>query len=425
MAHLMDQGEHIVQGVGVVQQHKGVYAVHTGRVSARALTGINVHIDPAVGKAFLQDGAVLRPQGRQRFQGHLFAFGKGNGHLLIGHHRGVHIIVVQFVHTQQPLAQFDIAVHGGQVLVHGFDQVVVDLHRDFGLGQGGMQRRRILPGFGKELQLLHLGAQHGGTGVFQLAIPCIQGVEGGFPQGAVGGFHQGAVAAVGQRVGVALAVHRIRKGQVGIVHQGKDVARGLAHAAGSRQQFFLRSGEGVVLFAADAVHRQPVMLQPGLRFIKGSKTLLGDGQQFRGFKGQCLPPGHNEVIRPGAHLLVGRLTGVLVGLAVGVGNQPVPLFRHLVLQLQECQQGGGAVVQVTRIPGQLLQNALQAFIVRLPGIVVGVQVGDLPGIGRVHLAAFPDILCHGIDSFYSRLRQPPQWHFDMLVCAWRTATFPV
>ena len=41
--------------------------------------------------------------------------------------RGVHIIVVQLVHTQDTLAQSNIAVHIRQVLAHSSHQVIIDL----------------------------------------------------------------------------------------------------------------------------------------------------------------------------------------------------------------------------------------------------------------------------------------------------------
>ena len=41
--------------------------------------------------------------------------------------RGVHIIVVQLVHTQDALAQSNIAVHIRQVLAHSSHQVIIDL----------------------------------------------------------------------------------------------------------------------------------------------------------------------------------------------------------------------------------------------------------------------------------------------------------
>ena len=141
------------------------------------------------------------------------------------------------------------------------------------------------------------------------------------------------------------------------------------------------------------------MLERGLLFIKGNQALLGDGKQFRRFKGQCLAEGDFKVVGLCAHRLVFRQAGVLVGFAVGVGEQPVAVHHQLVLQLQAGQQRGGVIAQVSRVAGQLGQHPLQPLIVGLPGGVGRIQIGDLPGIGRVLLAAFPKVLCHLHDSF--------------------------
>ena len=301
---------------------------------------------------------------------------------------------MELVHAQQLLAQAHIAVHGVQIVVDGLDQVVVDLGVHLGLGQSGVESGGIAPGVGKELQLLHLGAQDGGAGVAELAVHAVEGLEGGLTQGPVGGLEQSDIVAVGDGVGLALAVGGVGVGHVGVVEEGEDVVGGLTHPLGGGQQSLAVGGEGVVLPAADALEHQPVVGQSRLLFIEGLQGGVLNGQQLGGLEGEGLAQLHQEVLGLGAHLLIHGIAGVLVALAEGVGDHPVALEVDLVLKAEEGQQGSGALAQTATVCGQITDQAADVLAGLTPGLIAGVQVGDGPGVGRVHLTAGGKGMCH-------------------------------
>ena len=199
---------------------------------------------------------------------------------------------------------------------------------------------------------------------------------------------------MGDRVGLALAVHRVGVGHVGVVEQGEDVVGGLAHPLGGGQQGLALGGEGVVLLAADALEHEPVVGQGGLLGVEGLQGGVVNGQQLGGLEGEGLAQLHQKVLALGAHLLVDGVAGVLVALAEGVGDDPVALEIDLVLELEEGQKGGGALRQTALISGQAAHQAAEAVVGLTPGLVAGVQVGDGPGVGRVHLTAGGKGMCH-------------------------------
>ena len=66
VTHLVRRREHVVERVGVVQQHVRVRAVHRRRVRARALAFVLVDVDPAALEALAQPLLVVRPERRDR-----------------------------------------------------------------------------------------------------------------------------------------------------------------------------------------------------------------------------------------------------------------------------------------------------------------------------------------------------------------------
>ena len=174
---------------------------------------------------------------------------------------------------------------------------------------------------------------------------------------------------------------------------------GLAHPLGGGQQGLAVRGEGVVLPAADPAEHEPVVGQGGLLGVEGLQRGVLNGQQLGGLEGEGLAQLHQEVLGLGAHLLVHGVAGVLVALAEGVGDDPVALELNLVLEPEEGQQGGGALGQTAPVLRQAAHQAPDAVIGLPPGLVAGVQVGDGPGIRRVHLTAGGKGMCHSYDSF--------------------------
>ena len=139
----------------------------TGGVCTTALALIFVNIAPTVFKAFHPNSTVIFTQRIQRIIARLLRIGKGNLAVRAGKQGSIHIIEMQFIHTQQLLAQAHIAMHLIHVIVNSFDQIQIDRSRHIGAIQRSIQCGRILSGISKELQLLALCVQQRCGGVLK------------------------------------------------------------------------------------------------------------------------------------------------------------------------------------------------------------------------------------------------------------------
>ena len=187
VTHLVGQSKLAVQCAGIVQQHVGMDGGASG-ISTAALALILVNVDPAVVKALLQNGPVVLAQRSQGIVDSLLRLLIGDMLVNAGQEWGVNVIEMQFFNAQQLLAQADIAVHTGKLLVNRFDQVVVNRHRHIGAVQRGFQRGAVFSGIGEEFQLLILAVQNGRRRIFEGSKAVIEVIVGAFPQGAVRAF---------------------------------------------------------------------------------------------------------------------------------------------------------------------------------------------------------------------------------------------
>ena len=283
VTHFVSQSELAVQSTGVVEQHKGVH-IRTRRISAAALALVLVYVNPAIVKALFQNPAVVLSQGRQSVENGLLGFLKGYMPVGGGHQRRVNVIEMELVHPQQLLAQPDIAVHGGQLLVNGFNEIFVDGHRHIASVQGSFQGRAIVSGLAEEFQLLVLTVQHGGGGVAHARKSIVEIFVGTFPQYPVGAFFQQHEGTLGQGMTVSLAVYRIRKFQVGIRQSAVGSIRQLGHFLGGSQQLFLLGRQGVGLSPAQIGQIPAIPLQLGNVPVEAFQRLIGNGHDLRGVK---------------------------------------------------------------------------------------------------------------------------------------------
>ena len=399
MAHLMHEGEHIVQRALEIQEHIGVHARARG-IRARALTLVLVHIDPAVCEALAQDGEVILAQRGERPQRDLLGLVEGEFHLHTLDHRNIQVVHVQLVQPEQAAAQRYIAVHGPERAVHRVDQAVVDLRVDLGAVQRGGERRGVFSGVREEQQLLHLRGQGGRRGVAELAVDRIERIERGFAQHAVIGLHERDIGAVGDRVAVAVLVHRVREFEVRVVQHGVDVVRAGGHFARRGEQRLLLVREHMLAAAAHPVKHQPVVFQLGLLGVKPVQGLLVDREQLGGLKRRRGLQLDREPRHLTDHLLIGRYAGVLVAFALGVVYQRVEGQTDLVVQPEERQQGRAALAQTAAVGRDARHIFLRRSERRAPVVVRGEQVVDGPFVLRRHVGARRDLIgLHGNPSF--------------------------
>ena len=67
MPQLMCQRESVVQGIGVVEQDKGVYAIDTGGICARGLALVFVDVDPVFVEGAVRAVLYFSPSGASAF----------------------------------------------------------------------------------------------------------------------------------------------------------------------------------------------------------------------------------------------------------------------------------------------------------------------------------------------------------------------
>ena len=379
VAHLVGQSELAGEAVVVVQQNKGMDR-RTGRVCAAPLAGGLMDIDPAVGKALPQDGLIFFAQRVQRIVNSLLSLSKGDLLVVIRQDRHIDVIEVQFIQTHQPFPHGHVTVEGGQILMDSLDEVVVDGSGHIGAVQSSIQGAGVLSGVSIELQLLALAIEHGGGSV-------AEAVDGGehllisiLTQGPVGILQQIDQAALGQGVGLALAVHGIREGQVGVAECAESGLGRAGHLGGGGQQALLGSREGVLLHPAHIGQVTAVTLQAGALGVEFIQSLVGDGHDFRGLKAGGGTQRSQEGAETALHGAGGGITGVLVGFASTVGSQQLGLAIDRFHLLEIFQQSLGILTQSALVRCQLLGIAGQGVQLTAPGLIVGKQILNGPGL---------------------------------------------
>ena len=196
---------------------------------------------------------------------------------------------------------------------------------------------------------------------------------------------------------VALTVHGVGEGHVGIVEHAINIVRRGGHFTGGCQQLFLGGAEDVGSAAADIVQTAAVALQGGAVGIELFHGLVGDRHDLRRCKA-----GRGIQLNIGAHdsahhgLILGD-TGVLVAAAHGVVAESVSQDRDLFLQLHIAKELLGTLAQLTGKGGILARQLLRFFQIRLPKLVGGVNVADGPLVLLADLRTFGNLFgfCHG------------------------------
>ena len=120
MAHLMGQGKLAVQSAGIVEKNIGVDPC-AGGVGPGAFSWIGVDVDPALVVAFAQDGLVRTTQRGQGGEDGLLGLLERDLTRGVGDQRGIDVVHMQFIQSQQAAAQVHVTVQLVQVLIHRSD----------------------------------------------------------------------------------------------------------------------------------------------------------------------------------------------------------------------------------------------------------------------------------------------------------------
>ena len=411
MTHLMGQRKLAVQRAGIVQQHIRMHG-RTGGIGAAALALILVDVNPTVIKALFQDGAIILSQRSQGLIHCLLCLLIGNVLVHIRQQRGVNVVEVQLLHTQQLFAKPDIAVHTGKLFMNRFNEVIIDGHRHIGAVQRRFQRGIVFSGIGVEFQLLILPIQNGSRRVLKCGKAIVKIFIGAFPQRPVRAFFQLNEGTLGQWMGIAFGIHRVPEGQVRVRQSGVHRVRGLRHFPRGCQQLFLGGRQSMGLSPAQIGQIAAVTLQLRALGVELVQGFLGKRHDFRRVKAAGGAQLHHGAHKPALHSLGSGISGVLIRLAHTVVSQALCLnaefLRRVQILIQCLRAGSKPASERSQIRPVLRQRFQFSFPVRFRRIQIPqrplILLGNfLPGGDFLHcFHSCPSII------FFCRIIPHPQ-----------------
>ena len=282
MTHFMCQCEHAVDGVVMVQQHEGVYAIAAPGVGAAALAFVFIYIDPAAFQTVLQCCAVFFAHDLQGFFDSFFCFCVRDLHICIRHQGHIQVIHVQFVYAQFLFADGNITMQQRQVFVDSLDQVIIYGQGDVVIRQSHFHSRVIFSCFGKENIALY-GRRIGCcNGIFLAQIYGVQVFERLFTDTAVRTFQKCDVSALCQFQFFAIGCLNGRECDICVVQHGEDLLRSTAQFCCFCQQVFFCRSQCMGFLAQQCVEEMIVDGEIcGFFFAEGCKFLFRNGNDFR------------------------------------------------------------------------------------------------------------------------------------------------
>ena len=397
MAQLMGKGEHVVQLVGEVEQHIGVYAVNAAGECAGGLSLVLVYVYPALAEGPVKKPAVFLAQRSEGLLYYVLCFLEGELHARVLYHRIVEVVHMQLFKAQRLLAEGDIPAHGGQRLMHRLNKAVIHRHRHVVAVELGGKGALVAPYVSEVIVELHAAAVHGRKGVYvSLEFPEV--FFKGFPaHPAVGALAVHAEAAVGELHFLAIFVPYGGKGHIHALQHGKAVVRGLSRIRQHGEHLFLFRGEHM-LAHADYI-RYLVAVQLQLRGMKvGLQGLCGERSKLGGYVACGRVQLHQQHHGPLVHGLVLRVAVVtrLVEFRIkihehGLVNQVVKAVQRRLCPSRGTHGAG--------VPAHLRNPGLQLHKCLLPVLVGLVYLCKIPHIPFVHILTCLELSRHIFVSF--------------------------
>ena len=312
VAQLVCQRERVAQRPGVVHEHIRMHAEHAAGERTGLLAVVLIHVDPALGERAVQQLLVLLAQRQRRLLDQVLCILKRDGIVDVLHDGDVQIKYVDLVELQRAAAQFEILAHGGQALVHGLDQAVIDGHGHI----AAVQRRFACGGVAALIGEIGVefdgAAVERGDGVAKLPVGAEHGAERALAHGAAAALTVNRERTGGEADLLARVVFDHRQLQIDV---GQHLKRGLRRSgcvAQQRQHLLARSVKRMCAHADDIIHRVPVgrqrlVLHPCIQlFCRDSKD-LGVQKRRRGAELD------KQTLAAGGHFLIFR-NGAVFGL---------------------------------------------------------------------------------------------------------------
>ena len=392
VAHLVDEGEHAVEVILVVEQHVGVGPAVAGAVGAAALAGVLIHVEPAVAKGLFEHVCIVLAEHRECFERGLLGLFKGDFNVRVRDDRRIDVVHVQRINAHDLLAQGNVAVHLVKVAVHRVDEIGVHRRRHLGHVERGLERGIIVARVGEELELLELRVKRGGIGVAEFARALVVGLEGVLAQRAVGARQQRHERAVGQLMRFALAVRHVGIADVRVVEHAERAAGALADLAGGGKQLLALGREDMRLAAAQLIDVAAIGLELRLFGVETRKRFVRKRHDLARFE----RAGARECDRCGegfaAHALIEGVAHILVAAAACVLHKLGHTHVDLVAERKPVEQRLCALAESADEGSHALRIGLERLQLIVPRLVACKHVAQIPGELLGHLAARKDRL---------------------------------
>ena len=275
MTHLVDQREHTVKVVGLVEKHIRMRTC-AGGICPSALALVLVNVNPAALKSMTDGIDIVLSEGSDSLKNRLFRLVERYPALGFGNDRRIDIVHMKLVKSHQLLAELHVSVHMTHVLVNGLYEVEIDLLRHLGAEESRLKRGVELLCAGEELQLAHLTVKERGCGVAEAAVGSVKRVKGIPAEDSVAALHIRNVGPVRQLERVALSVLHIGEAEVGIAEVRPGIRRCAGKIRGGGKQLFLGIRQGVRLSGSYPVKHTAVKLKTRLLLIEPLHVPVGN-----------------------------------------------------------------------------------------------------------------------------------------------------
>ena len=281
------------------------------------------------------------------------------------------------------------------------DQAVVDADGHVALVQRRLTGGGIAPDRGLVVVHLHRAAVEGREGLPVLPIGAEHGPERLLPDLPAAALPEHAEVALGELDLVPLLVVDLGQLHIHVGEHGIGVGGRLGRVAQHGQHLLPGFVQNVGPAPGDVRRDEPVdrhvlLGQPG------GQILLGDGQNLRVQKGHHGHALHQKGHGPGVHGLVLGFAAVSALVEVRIDEGQLDLLHGRVDRVQALLQALLADLHGPGQGGEPRQRLLSFGHGRLPGRLVGIDVGKVPLVLGVHFLAL-----HFVASFlvFSKMRR--------------------
>ncbi len=395
MAQLVGQREHAVQGALVVQQDVGRRVVAPAGIGAGTLAPALRHVEPALLEGLSRDRLVLAAQRGDRREDPLLRLFPAHLELEVGHQRHIHVVHVEAIEAEGPAPQRHVAVEDVEALVDRVDQAVVNRTRNIVRKEARLERRRVLARAGAEDGGLDRAVERRGQRVPEPAVRVVERLEGGAPHRPVMVLQEHDEVPLAELRLASLAVRHHGEPEVRVAEPGERLVRAAQRLAGEGEQPLLGVGQRVRLEAQQHLEGKAVEGELG-RGEEPLDRIVRDGHDLGsdpGELGGCLVVQRRGPVKD---RLVPLVAEVFVVPEVRVGVKLLEDALDLVLRLERGAKDGRGACEPPLEREQRLELRAEALEVGLPGRVVAVERGQVPGHVPRQLGPRGDLLSrHG------------------------------